>query len=264
MNEKITYSPELQRIFDLWQRSADSNDVAARFELAKFFIKSKNRDLQKRAFSTFKKLATQDYTPVQTDAKYMLGVCYENGYGIQKSYPRAIRWYKMARDNIGHDLRPLQKDFEKEMQEALHAFFGEPDTDPVTPEMIDVMIDAAEGGDVNAQKSFMELFEYSSGQMKLSGEEADYWSEKAIENGNVDMIDKLGRMYYFGQGVERDLRKGRDLMLRAAEMGSASSAYHLGIHYEKMGANKKAAEWFRLYAEREIKRRNRQLGWKAR
>lgn len=263
MNEKITYSPELQRIFDLWQRSADSNDVAARFELAKLFIKSKNRDLQKRAFSTFKKLATQDYTTVQTDAKYMLGVCYENGYGIQKSYPRAIRWYKMAGHNIHHDLRPSQEDLEKQMN-ALRAFFGEPDTDPVTPEMIDVMIDAAEGGDANAQKSLMDLYEYNAGQMKLSSDEADYWSEKAVESGNADLIDQLGRMYYFGQGVERDLRKGRDLILKAAEMGSASSAYRLGRHYESMGANKTAAEWFRLYAELEIKQRNRRLGWKGR
>ena len=61
------------------------NDAAAQYALAKLLMKSSRPDMVKRVFALFKKLANQDYTRVQTEARYMLGVCYENGYGIQKS-----------------------------------------------------------------------------------------------------------------------------------------------------------------------------------
>lgn len=264
MKETITYSPEFQRLIDLLRRAADPSDTIAQFTLAKVFLKCKNRELWKKAFSTFKKLANQNYTTVQTDAQHMLGICYENGYGITKSYPRAIRWYKIVGHNIGNDLSPMYKTFEDKINKELEAALDDLGSKKITPEIVDCIIDAAESGDVDAQKYMMDLYKYGDGNIKADNEEAAYWAEKAAENGDVEAMAQLGRMYYYGQGVKRNLRKGLDLMEKAAEQGSASAAYTLGRHYERMTATKKAVEWFRKYAELEIRSRNKKLGWKKR
>lgn len=261
MKETITYAPELQRIIDLWHCATDLNDANAQFDLAKCLLKSKQMDVRKKAFALFKKLSNQSYTTVQTDARYILGICYENGYGIQKSYPRAIRWYKMVGCNIGNDLHPMSEFSDDEFNKKLNAALDELDNREIAPELVDCMIDAAEGGDVEAQKYLIDLYEYGDRYRKPDDKKAAYWTERAAENGDVEAIDRLGRMYYYGQeGVERNFRKGLDLMEEAALRGSSSSAYHLGRHYEKMTANKKAAKWYRRYAELEIKRRNKRLG----
>ncbi len=264
MNETITYTPEFKRLINLLRHAAEPNNVTAQFDLAKVYLKCKNVELWKRAFSTFKKLGNQSYTTVQTDARYMLGICYENGYGITKSYSRAIKWYKMIGSSIGNDNSYVCKPFQEEINKRIDAILDEFSSKRITPEIVDCIIDAAESGDVDAQKYLMGLYEDGDGDIKADDEEAAYWTEKAAKNGDIEAMAQLGRMYYYGQGVERDLRKGRDLMEYAAEQGSASAAYTLGRHYERMTSTKKAAAWFRKYAELEIKHRNKQLGWEAR
>ena len=90
MKENLTYSPELQQFIDAYHLAYDSGDATAQYDLARVFLKCESRELQKKAFSTFKRLANQNYTTGQTDAQFMMAVCYENGYGIARSYPRAI------------------------------------------------------------------------------------------------------------------------------------------------------------------------------
>ncbi len=226
MEETITYAPALRGLVDLWHRAEDPEDAAAQFALARVLMKSGRPDTVKRAFTLFKKLANGGYTGVQTEARYMLGLCYENGRGIQKSYPRAIRWYKLAGDNVPNDLRPLYKANEDRLNREL---------------------DAALDG-------------YEGGYAPPDAAEAAYWTGKAAANGDVEALAELGRMYYYGEGVERDLRRGRDLMELAAKRGSAASAYALGKHYEKMKANRRAAEWYRRYAALKIRERDRLLG----
>lgn len=249
----IIYTPELQRLI------TESNDANAQFYLAKYLLESKQKDERKKAFSLFKKLANQSYTTVQTDARYILGVCYENGYGITKSYPRAIRWYKMVHHNIGNDLFN-DKAFEDRINKEIDKLLDELDNREIAPEVVDYLIDAAESGDVEAQKYLMELYQYGDRTIKPNEEEAAYWAERAVENGDEEAMDQLGHMYYYGQGVERNFRKGLDLMEMAAERGYANSAYFIGRHYEKMTANRTAVKWFRLCAELEIKQRNKRLG----
>lgn len=258
----ISYAPELQRLLDMRRLATEAKDAIAQFQHAKCLLKSKQKDMRKKAFSTFKTLANQSCTMLQNDARYMLGVCYENGYGIQKSYPRAIRWYKMVDHSIGSDLRPSIDFSDAEFNKKFEALLDELDNQEIAPELVECMIDAAEGGDVEAQNFLIDLYEYGDKYRKPDYTKAAYWTKRAAENGDVDAMDQLGRMYYYGQGgVERNFRKGLDLMEQAARQGSASSAYHLGRHDEKITAYKKAAEWFRLYAELEIKRRNKRLGW---
>ena len=266
MKENLTYSPEFKRLIDLLQRSADPKNTNAQFDLARVFIKCENRELQKKAFLTFKRLANRNYTTVQTDAQFMLALCYENGRGVTKSYPRAIRWYKMAEDNISNDLaknpdhvwdkayeefKETLEDF-SDIDEALDNFFCED-----SPEELNCITESAEFGDVDSQAYLMKMYEFDGG----NDDEVLYWTEKAAQNGNTEAMDNLGKMYYYGNMVKQDYKSALYWLEKAASKGSEFSCCLLGKYYEVQKQYKVSAKWYHLYAKRSIKSRNKRLGW---
>lgn len=136
MKEKVTYLPKLQYLMKLWQRATDSNDTNAQFYLACCFVKSRQKSTQKKAFAFFKKLANQERrTALQTDAQYMLAYCYENGYGITKSYPQASKWYSETYISANCDVYRV---FEEKIDEELDAVLDKPDNSEITSELATV------------------------------------------------------------------------------------------------------------------------------
>ena len=269
MKGKITYSPELHHLIDLLQQAAEPSNAVAQYSVAKIFLKCENKEMQKKAFSTFKRIANQKYTKVQTDARFMLAVCYENGCGVAKSYPRAIRWYKKAEDNISNDLAnnpdpvwdKAYKEFQETLEdfsdidEALDNFFCED-----SPEELNCIIESAEGGDADSQIYLMKLYEYGRGDIEDKNEYA-YRAEKAAHNGNTEAMEKLGRMYYYGDVLKQDYKTALYWLEKAANQGAEFSCYLLGKYYEAQKQYKTSAKWYRLYAKRSIESRNTRLGW---
>lgn len=263
MNEIITYSPELQRLIDTWHLTIDSNDAAAQFNLAKCLLKSKQKSAVQKAFALFKKLANQSYTAVQTDAQFMLGLCYENGYGITKSYPRAIRWYERTGENVGYDMAPICEAFDKMVVENgrdVDKTIDEMIFGKITPELIDCITESADGGDVEAQIYLMDLYNLGCGYIEPNGEKFIYWTQRAAENGSPKAMDKLGHIYYYGYSVEQDDKTALYWLENAAKQGEENSAHLLGRHYKLQKNHKEAAKWYRKYAELKIKWRNNRLG----
>ena len=270
MKENLTYSPEFKRFIDLSQCAAEPSNAIAQFDLARIFLKCENKELQKNAFSTFKKLANQSYTTVQTDAQFMMAVCYENGYGIARSYPRAIRWYKNAEDNIGNDLAnnpdPVWDKAYKEFKETLEDF---PDIDEAlnnslcgeTPEEFNCILESAESGDVDSQAYLMKLYEFGGGYTEADKTEFAYWAEKAAQNGNTEAMEELGKMYYYGNVLMQDYKSALYWLEKAASQGAEFSCCLLGKYYEAQKQYKASAKWYRLYAKRSIDLRNKRLGW---
>lgn len=269
MKEGITYSPELQCLWDLLQRSEKGNNADAQFNLANFYLHLKHERANKKAFALFKKLAKQDYTPVQTDAQYMLAECYKNGYGIQKNYPRAIKWYRSAVNNITYDLMHFpdpvgetaykalknaaeDRDMDKTLDEIL---FGK-----ITAELIDCVTESAERGDVDSQIYLMDLYKLGADDIEEDPEKCAYWAERAAENGNAEAMDKLGNMYYYGNGVEQDHETSLYWLENAINREYGASAHLIGKYYKSKNKYKESAKWYRLYAEYEIKQRNKRLG----
>lgn len=273
MKEIITYSPELQHLFDMWKRATDSDDAAAQLYLAKLYLNVKQENTNKKAFVLLKKLANQDYTKIQTDAQFMLAKCYENGYGIQKSYPRAIRWYEMAADNVVNDLinnpdpmgdtanKALEKTIENQnIDEALdEILFGK-----ITPELINCITESAYSGDVEAQIYLMNLYNLEGGYIEEDIKKCAYWTETAAKNGNTEAMENLGNMYYYGKGVKQDYKSALYWLEKATSQGAEYSCYLLGKYYELQKQYKESAKWYRTYAERKIKWRNKRLGWEKR
>ncbi|MDX1487963.1 MAG: tetratricopeptide repeat protein, partial [Acidiferrobacterales bacterium] len=78
------------------------------------------------------------------------------------------------------------------------------------------------------------------------------WRPLAAQ-GDADAQNKLGFMYYFGQGVPQDYAEALNWYRRAAEQGFAYAQFSLGFMYAKgQGVPKDYAEavkWSRKAAE---------------
>ena len=83
--------------------------------------------------------------------------------------------------------------------------------------------------------------------------QAIIWYTKAAEQGHADAQFKLGKAYYFGNGVEKNLKQSVDWFTKAAEQGQADAQFYLGICYANgQGVAKdykKAVEWYTKAAE---------------
>ena len=242
---------------------------AAQFGLADRLLKSGQK---RKAFALFGILAKQGYTPVQTDAQFMRGKCYENGYGCKKSYPQAILWYEKAGRNARVDLsknpNPVKDalaeavfDAAEAHSEGFNAGIDEILFGKITPESIACKIKAAENGDSEAQIYLAELYNGGAGSIKDDQAQSAYWAERAAESGNAAAMNQIGERYYSGRGVEQDHAKALYWWEKAANQGIDASAYLLGKHYQAQRLYKTAAKWYRLYAAFRITRRNEQLGW---
>lgn len=270
MKESITYSPEFQNLLDTLHRATGLHDATAQFYLAKFLLNSKQKSALRKAFALLKQLAHQGYTTVQTEAQYMLAKCYENGYGIQKSYQRAIRWYEKAEKNISEDLirnpDPVGEAAQKALQEKINGGDIDETLDEIlygkiTTELIDCITEASENGDVESQKYLMDLYDGGAGHIEENQDESAYWTQKAAENGDTKAMGKLGERYYYGRGVERDFKTAFYWLKKATAQGCESSAHLLGVHYNSFKNYKEAVKWYRAYALLRIKWRNKRLGW---
>lgn len=260
LKEKVTYSPELKYLMKLWHRATDSNDVNAQFYLACCFVKSEKNSTQKKAFAFIKKLANQEQrTALQTDAQYMLAYCYENGYGITKSYKQACKWYEKAYISANCDVYRV---FEEKINRELEAVLDEPDHYEIAPEALRCITEAAEGGDLESQKYLMELYQFGGRCIEANDEKVAYWAERAAENGDSEAMCKIGNMYLNGRGVKQNCKKALYWLEKATAQGEADAACSIGYYYNLQKQYKTAAKWYRTGAELRIDWRNKKLGEK--
>lgn len=253
MKEIINYSPELKYLMKLWQRANNSNDTQAQFNLARLYLNMKQESANKKAFVLLKKLVNKSHTIIHTDAQFMLAQCYENGYGITKSYPQACKRYEKAYINANND---IYKAFEEKINEELDAALDKPDNSEITFEFIDCVTEAAEGGDIDSQKYLRELYQFGGGCIQPDDEKVAYWAERTAESGDKDAMYEIGNMYLYGKGVNSNPEKSFYWLEKSAELGNHNSAYLLGTQYYSQKQYKKAVKWYRLSAELNIKRRN--------
>lgn len=253
LKEEVTYSPELKYLMKLWQRANNSNDTPAQFNLAKLYLNMKQESANKKAVVLLKKLVNKSHTIIHTDAQFMLAQCYENGYGITKSYHQACKWYEKAYINANNDIYEI---IEEKISKELDAVLDKPDNNEITFEFIDCVTEAAEGGDIDSQKYLMELYQFGSGCIEANDEKVAYWAERAAENGDRDAMYEIGNMYLYGKGDNRNPEKSFYWLEKSAELGNHNSSYLLGKQYYSQNQYKKAVKWYRMSAELNIKRRN--------
>jgi len=73
---------------------------------------------------------------------------------------------------------------------------------------------------------------YDSGKLgKTDLQKAAYWYQKSADLGNVNAQFNLGDMYFYGDGVGKNLEQSVLWMRKSAEQGYGKAQNQLGVYY---------------------------------
>jgi Sel1 repeat len=93
---------------------------------------------------------------------------------------------------------------------------------------------AAEGGDAKAQYKLGMIYHNGGGKdHPRDYEQAMKWLRLSADQGNVEAEDRVGLMYYLGEGVPQDYLEAVRWYKMAAEKGNAHSQWQLVDMYQK-------------------------------
>ena len=131
------------------------------------------------------------------------------------------------------------------------------------PPDFDVLLHAADQGDIDSQKQLADRYSRGDG-VPEDLTKAARWYHLAAEQGDPEAQSSLGIMYMNGRGV----KKNSDLAIKwyrlAAEQNHARAQYNLGLLYEKgegvPKSDSEALRWHRLAAEQRYSAAQYNLG----
>jgi TPR repeat protein len=94
----------------------------------------------------------------------------------------------------------------------------------------DQILPDAQAGNASAQNRIGEMYEFGQGVDRDTDMAFD-WYQKAAEQGNVTAWHNLGRSYNFGNGVAQDYDKAEEWYRKAAMQGHQQAMFFLGTLY---------------------------------
>ena len=221
-------------------------------------------------------LVAQDYKTAVTQfalaankghagAQYQVGLCYEEGKGVDESRSEALKWFKQAAENgnadamykVGESYR-FGEDGEvfavelhvEELEErqiadgaaaAVGSYYEVEDLNIDMIEAVKWYRKAAKGGNQNA-KAFIDSMKDVSDTLK------------AAEKGDVEAMCELGECFEDGKGVKENKAEAFRWYLMAANKDYADAQYRIGFCYgQGNGVRKNAyeeAKWYKKAAEK--------------
>lgn len=154
------------------------------------------------------------------DFQYLLGTCYDNGWGVDANYGSALEWFqKAAKQNqkaafnaIGN-MHRMGRGTKQNDKEAFVWYEK-----------------GAEAKDPQAMLNVGNCYYYGMGTGK-DIEKAVTWWQEAAHLGNEFAMSQLGDCYLFGIGMEKDIEKAVENLSMAADKNVPSAQYRLGILY---------------------------------
>jgi TPR repeat protein len=160
--------------------------------------------------------------------QYRLGICYQNGDGVEKNDAEKLRLvtlaaYKnlpLAQYNAGIFFRP------KNPQESFNWF-----------------ITAARQGHALAQ------YEVALNYQASKNKECVRWFQAAAEQGVAEAQAMLGWFYSNGEFVTKDEGRAFAWYLAAAEQGNVVAQNNIGLYFRKNDQHRTAFNWFSQAAE---------------
>ena len=186
-----------------------------------------------------------------------LGVCYLNGYGVEKDEKKAFELFTksqhlFAAENLAYMYaRGLAA--EKNLKKALEFYemagnAGLPRSQAtladayLTGKLADSAIEkdynkafywaqkASANKDARGDEILAEIYLFGLGAEK-NPQKAFEFCKKAADKGNIEAISNLASMYLLGDGTEKNLKKALELHLKAAENGVVNSQKILALLY---------------------------------
>ena len=123
---KVTVDPRLKSYLELRDKALRSHDAKAMYQLARIYSNSGEPDAAGKAFELYKRSAAHRFA----EAQYMMGVCYETGTGVKRSYVRAIDWYERTSHAVSCDLMDNPGPIDKAENEIIRMYFENPQFAP--------------------------------------------------------------------------------------------------------------------------------------
>ncbi|MGD9638023.1 MAG: tetratricopeptide repeat protein [Alphaproteobacteria bacterium] len=161
------------------------------------------------------------------DAQFQLGHFYLEGFGVEKSEENAAIWFKAASLNGYEGAEDILNDILVKKDDA--NFYNE------NEQLFEM---AGRGGDeaqfqlaVKYEEKFDAKTEKSLDDRDIK--EALRWYKKSAEQNNLDAIFRLGKAYFSGDIIEKDEKKGLDMLKKAGEKGNYEAQKMLAKVFEK-------------------------------
>ena len=139
------------------------------------------------------------------EAQNILGDCYRFGWGVEKDYEEAVKWYQEAADQGNADAQRCLGDCYR---------FGN-GVEKNEKKAVEWYREAADQGDAEALKLLGDC--YRNGDCVAQNKsEAIEWYHKAAAQGNIVSMATLGKCYYTGEGVKQDDALAYEWFMKAA------------------------------------------------
>ena len=90
----------------------------------------------------------------------------------------------------------------------------------------------AQKGDVQAQNKLGHMYYIGDG-VQIEYGKAEVWFRKAAEKGDADSQFMLGGLYHFGQSVPHDETKAFDWIMKAAKQGHGDAEFYIATCYSQ-------------------------------
>ena len=122
------------------------------------------------------------------------------------------------------------------------------------PEALEYLEKKAKEGNPYAQWGYGRYYDYDE-LRSYDPEKAFYWYSKAAEKNIPVALNNLALMYIYGRGVKKDVKKIKELMLKAAELGIESAQECLvrlySGYYDVTESNyKEAFKWIEILVKK--------------
>ena len=245
-----------------YRKAAEQNSAIAQCSLGYAYQNGEGVSKDpSEAMKWYRKAAEQGLA----EAQYNLGVYYDNGAGVTKDEAEAVNWYRKAAE---------QGDAVAQGSLAMCYYRGQGVTKDDVEAMKWFLLAAAQGDKQSSEQLAKAEKEMTSGQIAEARRRADDF--KSIKEGfqtsivsnapsaieelraQAEQDDpgaqfRLGKAYYTGEGVSKNLVEGIKWYRKAAELGDADAQHALGTAYATgIGVKEnlvEAANWF-LKAEK--------------
>ena len=244
---------------DELEQKAAQGDGQAEADLAGKYIAAgrKYDNASEKLFAEALKLAKASTAKGNPHGMFMLGLCNENGYGMEQNPEEAFRLYKQSAEAGDPDGQC----------ELSHAYMQGVGTDPNQSEAFRWATSSADLGNGRALMNLATFYELGIGGVTADYEEAVRLVQKAVEKDVPDAKRELGLltspdgMLLVGKTIlgldpqfgESDKKQAARLIKRAAEGGNGEAQYLMGMLYlNAIGVEhdyENAVEWFRKGAE---------------
>ena len=96
---------------------------------------------------------------------------------------------------------------------------------------LQALINAIDNGNVEAMLELAKMYQNGEGVIK-NWKKASQFYRKAANLGDAKAMNLLGDMYYFGQGVEKNFYQAFEFYKKAADLGNIAAMNNLGFMYE--------------------------------